>query len=483
MPETARKISPELGIKLEREQPAYTLPDTVVGHVFRKTPLVASKATLTIAVVGRSKSRMVVRHGSWGRIYRGRFTLLDEEDNKQTLLQAPVHIPADAADEKRWPFAVTLPTQFDASRAALGASQEESFLTIGSRGSAMSSLPPSFLSEKWGFGEGMGCFVEYFLKAELTVTSRGSSQVHEAIQPLMITTLHHYTRPTIDRWNESRHEHCWYDTGSVVQPDGEQGPGSTLPRQDQTAESSSLSFTIVVQTPKILELDQSSPVPLLLMAQATPMHSSGVSRLTSHTVAVTKMLLDLVASTSIKCHGRRSARDASIDTKFKISTRDTCSNAATLNIPWSNNSSAEHANEGNDAMPTSSGPSSGARAINAGRYFGLRIPDEGVYESFTTHNIHQQHRLEWKITVEIASQSFTFSGAADVEIIAPSRDNEPIDYATLETESLERRQSTVSQVMPPVYGRSASEQALPPRPRRHDKKGGSFGLARLWEGL
>lgn len=478
MPEATKKIGPELGIKLEREQPAYTLPDTVVGHVFRKSPLVASKAVLTVAVVGRSKSRMVVRHGSWGRIYRGRFPLLNEEDNKQTLLQGPIHIPMDAGEEQKWPFAVTLPAQFDAGRAASGANQDESFLTIGARGSAMSSLPPSFLAEKWGFGEGMGCFVEYFLKAELTTTGRGSTQVVEAIQPLVITTLHRTTRAAIGRWKESRSEHTWDDSGASAELNLEQSNSASQRRPTSAAKPPGLGFDIVVHSPKTLELDQAEPISLLLRAEP---EATASSRMGAKDIIVKEILLNLVASTSIKCHGRRGARHAHIDTTFNVSTKDTCSSGTTLRIPWSG--SDIQAVLGPESQHTAPMSSSQTGAMNAGRHFQLRLPDEGIYESFRTHNICQEYRLEWNITVEIAGQSFVSSGAESVEIIAPSRENAPIDYDDLGDEALQRRQSTVSSVTPPVYGRSGLEQPLPPRPRKHDRKGGSLGLARLWEGL
>ena len=478
MPATVRKISPELGIKLEREQPAYTLPDTVVGHVFRRTPLVASKAVLTIALVGRSKSRMVVRHGSWGRIYRGRFPLLNEEDHKQTLLEAPIHIPVDA-EEKMWPFAITLPTQYDAVRTASGTSPSESFLSLGSGERAMYRLPPSFLAQKWGFGEGMGCFVEYFLRAELTTTSRNSTQTVEAIQPLVITTLHRNSRSFSQQRSAVRHEHVLQDAGILPEPQIDSS--STTDQTPAAADPSSLGFDIVIQTPKYLELDQSDPISVFLRAEPKPPGTSMVDLLTSHEIVVEQMLLDLVASTSIKCHGRPSAREASIDTKFVLSAKDTCQDATPLLVPWiSNDQSAETASAGNHAARAGDGQNAG---VNAGRHLRVQLPDEGVYESFRTHNICEAHRLEWTVTVNIAGQRFISSGAEGVEIVAPSRDNEPVDYATLETESLERRQSTVSQVMSPVYGRRESEHALPPRPRKHDKKGGSFGLARLWEGL
>lgn len=476
MPPTKSTNGPPLGIRLDREEPNFTLRDTITGHVYCNTHLVTSSAIVTITLVGRSKSKMVVRHGSWGRTYRGRFALVDESEHTRKLFEAPLHIPVDG-DGKRWPFAITLPTHFDATKTAPGTPQDESYLTPASNQSATYRLPPSFLLQNWGYGEGMECFVEYFLRAELTTVSRGSTDTKQATQPLMITTLHHGPRQRIAQWRASQHPHNLQRSEAVTEHEPTRASNSSTMKQRPKGDQSSLGFTISVRTPALLQLGQSIPISLLLLAEPTSTLLSDNVLLTSRDILLIEISVSLVASTSIKCRGRRGARHANTETKHKLLNKKLDQGLAPIIIPWMDSSNSSESSA--DSADTSTRHSA-SQAIDAGVCLGLQLPDEeGVYESFTTHNIQHSHRLDWKMTVTIAGQTSLLSGADSVEIIPPSSDDVPVDYETSQNETLlerERTRSTDAGAVPPEY---TSEQPLPPRA----PPSGVFGLSRLWEGV
>lgn len=478
MPRTKSTNGPPLGVRLDREEPNFTLRDTITGHVYCDTHLVTSSAVVTITLVGRSKSKMVVRHGSWGRTYRGRFGLIDESAHTRKLFEAPLHIPVDG-DLKTWPFAITLPTQFDAIKTAPGTPQDESYLTPASDESAMYRLPPSFLLQNWGYGEGMECFVEYFLRAELTTVNRGSTDTKQATQPLTITTLHHGPRQGNARWRASQHPHNLKRSELATEHESTQASNPSTMEHIPKEDHSSLGFLISVKIPALLQLGQSFPISLQLLAEPTSTLLSDNVLLTSRDVLLTEVSVSLVASTSIKCRARRGARHANTETKHKLLNKKLDQDLTSIIIiPWADDSNLSN-NSAHSANDTSTRHCA-SQALDAGTRLDLRLPDEGgIYESFTTHNIQHNHRLEWKITVTISDQTFLLSGADSVEIIAPSSDDVPIDYEMSQNETIlerERTRSIDAGAVPPEY---TSEQPLPPRA----PPSGVFGLSRLWEGL
>lgn len=474
MPQTQSTNGPSLGIRLERGQPNFTLPDTVTGHVYSSTRVVTSKAIVTIALVGRSKSRMVVRHGSWGRTYRGRFALVDESEHTHKLFEAPLHIPVNG-EEKMWPFAITLPTHFDATKTASGTPQDESYLSLTPGEPATHTLPSSFAVQKWGYGEGMECFVEYFLRAELTTINRGSTVTERATQLLAITTLYHGPRRGDARWLAFQYPHSLMRNETLIGYDPVSEPNSSGQRTD--SHQSRLDFAIIVKIPALLQLSQSSPISLLLLAVPMSPLSSDSALLTSKEISLTEISVALVASTSIKCRGRRRARDANTETRFRLWNKEIPHDLVPIIIPWREqlNSTNENSHNAN-ATSTSHGTS---QALDAGIRLGLRNSDDGIFESFSTHNIQHSHRLEWKITIAIAGQTFSLSGGETVKLVAPNSEDMPVEYETLQNElMMERSQSIDAEAVPPEY---THEQPLPPRAPR--QTGGAFGLSRLWDGV
>lgn len=453
MPQTKSTNGPSLGIRLEREQPSFTLPDTVTGYVYYNTRIVSPKALVTIALVGRSKSKMVVRHGSWGRTYRGRFALIDESEHTHKLFEGPLHNPTDG-EEKMWPFAITIPTDFDAIRAASGTPQDESYISLTTEESATHTLPPSFVLQNWGYGEGMECFVEYLLRAELTTINRGSTETKQATQLLAITTLYHGSRRRDASWRASQHP-C------------------SLMRNEALTNHSELGFVVIVKFPEVLQLSQPDPMSLLLLAVPKSHVSSDIALLTSQAILLTEISVRLIASTSIKCQGRRKARQDTTETRSKPWNKNVDEDP--IIIPWAEdrNSAVGGISHDNANLTSTS------QALDVGVRLGLRIPDEGIYESFSTHNIQHSHRLEWKITLKVTGQTLPLSGTEPVELLPPGSDDVPIEYEILQNELItERTQSADPGTLPPEY---AHEQPLPPRTSRQTP--GAFGLSRLWEGL
>lgn len=477
MPQTKSTHAPSLGIRLEREQPNFTLPDTVTGYVYCNTRVVSPEAIVTIALVGRSKSKMVVRHGSWGRTYRGRFALINESEHTHKLFEGPLHNPVDG-EEKQWPFAVTMPTHFDAIKTAPGTPQDESYISLTSEESAIHTLPPSFVLQNWGYGEGMECFVEYFLRAELATTNRGSTETKQATQLLAITTLYHGPRRRNASWRSSQHPcSLMRDEISTVSTEHNLMPISDTSGQSPRSNQSKMGFEIIVTTPEVLQLSQPDPMSLFLLAVPMSHFPLDNALLTSQPILLTEISVKLVASTGVKCQGRRKARQDNAETKSKPWRKEVDQDTVPIIIPW-----REHLDSTGESVPdTSANPTSHDtfQALDVGIRLGLRLSDEGMYESFSTHNIQHSHRLEWKITLTLARQSLSLSGAEPVELVAPSRDDMPIEYETLQNELMtERTESADSGALPPEY---AHERPSPPTVYR--QQAGAFGLSRLWEGV
>lgn len=479
MPQTERKISRQLGIRLNDGRPTYAPGDIIVGQVFRKDHIIASKAILKLSLHARSKSRLVVRHASATRVYRGRFDLVNEPNQTQTLFQGPLHIPT-GGDEQAWPFAITLPTRLDPTAITSDVSQAESYLPLAAAEVAQCALPPSFFTQDYGFGEGMEAFVEYFLRAELKTGKHGSKGIEEAILPLSMITLNLEPPDIETAMEQSQHAQV---VSSNIFTNGRPIDLDARPLGSESAPPT-LAFSIHVQTPSSLQLDQSDSIPFLVQAVMDRDKATKILQDTTPEICVTDISVTIVASTEIRCRGKRDTRHQKTETKIDLLAQKAYRTLGeTIYIPWADKPGPSS----DDVLRPASHQAEHAalQSLDIGKNIGLRLKDEDVHESFQTYNIQHKHRLEWELVLHIGGQDRKLTGTQPIRIMAPNRIDAPVPYTQHDPEqNSSRRQSQAVAGLPPDYSETGRNSSVSETsPRRGSRWSVSQGLAPLWQGF
>ncbi|KAJ0359427.1 hypothetical protein COL26b_014362 [Colletotrichum chrysophilum] len=191
MPPTHIKRSNDLSIQLVNPATPLYPGSVILGHIVRKSHIVAPNATIRVRLLGRAKAKLVIDRGNNSKsYYRSRFNFWREGAIADVVHHGPIHVAQGTGEEQSWPFALALPTHTDAAAVNAGLSENERaacFLHApgdpqGKLGVPEQPLPGSFFFEHSGFGKSWHGFFEYWLEAELRV--EGKSKIIEATMPL-----------------------------------------------------------------------------------------------------------------------------------------------------------------------------------------------------------------------------------------------------------------------------------------------------------
>ncbi|KAF4964253.1 hypothetical protein FSARC_7807 [Fusarium sarcochroum] len=442
MPQAVAKNGHQLAIRLDRADHTYAPGETLTGHVCRKSDIVTPKATICISLHARSKSRMVSRRGHLTSTHRGRFDLVKSTDYSQTIFDGPLHITIND-NEQIWAFSITLPTHVDLSTLRSMTDQNQSYVSTNARDASDYRLPPTFLIERYEYMSGMSAFVEYYLQAELKVSSRGSTNTTDAILPFKMLHLN----PEPSRNRPSLH---------------------LLQHHISTQSDPNLEFDIQIQIPTVLQID--NPDPLHLTVLAIPSATNYLQYL-SRKICITRIFLNVIARTEIKCPTRKAVRQADNETRINLHAEDAHRKyGEELYVPWKRLTTEEQASQ--NSFRTSDMESQ--VPLDIGKKIGILVERrQDLYATFTTFNIQHTHHLKWEMTVQIEGNSFELSGEDPIKILSrpelerntewiqpPPEDQLP-DFADYQEELVE------------LDTRRGSH-------RSEDMTGGVGGLSRLW---
>ncbi|KAJ3524500.1 hypothetical protein NM208_g12040 [Fusarium decemcellulare] len=425
MPQTTTAASPALGIRLE-DGPTYAPGDTICGVVYRKAPAVSPKCTVTIQLAGRAKSKIVVSRGNnSSSTYRGRFNLIPKQGNHHKIFQGPLHVTGQN-DEQVWPFAVTLPTHVNPSY--LGAlDQESAYIPLSTTNHP---LPSTFTLHTSGFTEG---FVEYFLHAQLSMMRDSRYTSAESTLPIKVNSLN--PDPPIADFSLRLSRISQLVTSYRLVPGMEDAKLSFSQKMKQTFSTSSVpefSFTLEVEVPTKLQLDNPTPLPFRVRAVPKWDKTSDVIKEIPQKIRLTHASLRICSSTEVICEGSLYPH-----TKDKIMEVD-------LNV---NQALKMHENEiyipCTDEWPP----------LDVGELANLHVSRQrgraygSLTENFTTYNIKHTHMLKWALRAEVAEETVDAMGATHLKLLPASDDrNQPRAEAG----------SSSQEVQPPLEQRAAS---------------------------
>ncbi|KAH6884404.1 hypothetical protein B0T10DRAFT_130604 [Thelonectria olida] len=414
MPRTTPASSTNLGIRLESIQ--YAPGDTIIGCVYRKGHIVSPKASVTISLHGRTKSKMVVsRGGNSSSTYRGRFNVLGGPDGTQKVFDGPLHIPA-GGEEQVWPFALALPTHVENIGLGVHVPKDHSYLPLDPEVVATHELPETFAIHHHGFSTNMEGFVEYFLRAEMRAMGHSSTGgMHEATLPFTLRALS--SEPPIVDSRLRKIKTSYSITSYRLVPGMEEAELSLSQKTRQFFSSSkvpTLYFNYQIDTPTVIQLENPNAVPFIIRCSPDWGRTSEIINGLEQQARLKSLSLRIASATVVRCEGSFSPHDADTDDKLDLYI-DHAIHALgePIYIPIT------------DDMPP----------VDIGELINLRIGYQGrvgpkfrqgtLHPSFTTYNIRHMHQLKWAICAEIAGEDFKASGSHPLTLLKPSDDSVP----------------------------------------------------------
>jgi len=432
MPRTRTVATPQLEILLDGIQPTFHPGDAITGRIIRGAPVVSSRAWLTIQLIGRSKTKIVISRGQAGTsIYRGRYSFFHPSETQTRLFDGPIHVPEGASQE--WAFTLSVPTAMDPSAVAAGNQQRASYLSLSRQDIPGHPLPPVFYTSGVSRVLAMKSyegFVEYFLTAELHVEpASGQTAVHAAHLPINVVAP-----PTpellVEAHNLKRRSFlCRLSTHRLAAEGGESASLSLQQRAQEMFRSSHVpqfAFSLQVEHPTVLPIGNPEPIPFRLLVLPDRDQTTAAIRDSPQTVVLTAMTFEIRACTHMVCPAAWSTRSAEQGRKFDFGVK----------------AALEARAAGEEPVVVPSGEK--AEALDVGALLDLSMANAPLVRrvfsnkrvplspTFTTYNVKHTHRLRWELKLTVAGESTEVSSEVDVTLVPGSAGGELPPYEEFE---------------------------------------------------
>lgn len=265
--------------------------DTITGFVSREEPIIAPHGTIEIALKGVSAVHYFkTRNAGSGTVtyhYYSEVVLFDE---KQTLLDGPLHISADhgilpsaaANTTNTWPFSFTIPTHASPTTSNLHLKHpSRSFLPIDAislpETLSTTPIPASFYFPPDTEYDRIEAWVNYYLEATLTVEHVGTSfltgqpktdsEVKHARLPI---TVDHAPAPPVHNFRIFRHvvPNQLVSSPRLLPGRGKDSKLSTHEHLSKLFKSSSVpkfGFAVEMEFPTLLQLGNDLPLGIRIL--------------------------------------------------------------------------------------------------------------------------------------------------------------------------------------------------------------------------
>ncbi|KGO73888.1 hypothetical protein PITC_016230 [Penicillium italicum] len=386
----------------------YTAGDMVIGSVNRQTHIVAPVAKISVALIGRTKARLITEGYPSKATYYGNWKLF--ELPSQTLFRGPIHIPSPStpSDWINIPFSINIPEAASLS-AVHDHTQAESFIPLDANCIIQHPLPGTF-STQW---PGAKVCIEYYLHAQLGYMRNGSWQIQRATAPITLAF------PTVDTGEiEFALQRCSIVSRVRSQrllPSMRDVDLSLTQKTQKILGLSSVpgfSFEVVMSVPVAIQLCNSSPIPLVIKVIQ---QRDGSSR----------AIWDVVQRVDV------TAVKMSILSKVEIVLKQ--SEESLYGIPSDEHVFVQHLGlekafeQLEDSIVTFAGPSD--TPVDVGRMLRLVLRHDGlisdgrrlsplasIQPSFVTFNTRLSHSIKWQTSLSIAGETRTVSMTTAVTV-------------------------------------------------------------------
>ncbi|KAG4259186.1 hypothetical protein FPRO04_07489 [Fusarium proliferatum] len=407
---TALRSGPLLGISLDKD--AYIPGDFITGHVFRQFQTISPDATVSVCMFGRGRTIGVIGNNS--QEYRGLFDLCYRP---KIIFQGPIHIESSKHKHK-WPFTVQLPNYVNDSTPL----------------APVNHMPPSYMLRT----KNMAAVIEYVIKANITMTVQGHEEVLEATFPFKVRCA--TPESPIADFQLKRYYYQRAVSSHRLIPGMQDTKVSWKDKIKQSLHSSkdpALTFDLFVEVPKVVQLDNPTPIPFTLLVSPNWEETSDAIRDVAQDVELVSVRISVVTTTTIICHAGLQVPES---TEIDLGLNQAIKQRGTKRIPFTA-----------DSQP-----------IDIGEMINLRIGQKTGYpqhwtsvqseftHSFQIYNIRVSHQLKWSVQCEIAGERFKAEGKSDLLILKPSDDRPESQDVVLEAgERIPLRQDS-SWIRPPA---------------------------------
>lgn len=379
----------------------YAAGDTIIGSVNRHSHIVTPDAKISLTLIGRTRARLITEGYPSKVSSYGNWKLFQLPS--QTLLRGPIHIPSPSTptDWINIPFSINIP-EATSSSAVHNHEQEESFIPLEANCITQHPLPGTF-STKWA---GAKVYIEYYLQAQLRYMRNGLWRVQRATAPITLGF------PTVDaggiRFALQQCSIASRVRSQRLLPSMRGVDLSVMQKTRKILGVSSVpgfSFEVVMNVPIAIQLDDSSPIPLVI-------------RVIPRRDASSSAMWDVVQRVDII------AVKMSILSKVEIVVKP--SEESFYKIPNDEHVFVQHLGlekafeQRKDPIVTFAGPSD--TSVDIGRMLRLVLRHDGltsdgkrlgvltsIQPSFVTFNTRLSHSIMWQTSLSIAGETRTVS--------------------------------------------------------------------------
>lgn len=479
MPPATSKIGFELGIELDNAQHAYHPGDIITGRVTRALPGVSPRTQVSLRLLGRAKSKIIVSRNngqSTNRsVHRNRYNFFEPTQTRQFLYDGPVHITSDGLREPlSWPFALEIPLH-PSPHAVMseGGTADTSYLSLDPEDIASAPLPGSFTAYGYHSHAKFETYVEYHLEADLLDSGSHGKSV-TAVLPIHIRARPSMPYPLADFRIQRQVLQGQVTTYHLV-PGMENAELSFKQKTKQLMGSRKVpvfGFSLEVECPAAIQLGDPTPIPFTMRVVPSKPRTSEVIHDVPQTAVLKSLELVLKAHTETMAPTMFSIKHAEDTMKHHIPL-PVAGLGKMINTQTGNSPPAGEEGESSSTAGAQSQlwgtilPSrwevgkETALDIGAAMNFRLfsthasvlgqtiaRATNGPIYPSFTTYCIRHSATLKWKAEIEIAGQRETYASQHAVMIIGASEPSAPpVAKAQQQSEKSE---------LPPLYGHNES---------------------------
>ncbi|KAF9767451.1 hypothetical protein IL306_015373 [Fusarium sp. DS 682] len=287
----------------------------------------------------------------------------------------------------------------------------------------------------------MAAVVEYVIKAKLSITGHGETEVFEATLPFKVINLTP-DLPIADfqvtRW---RNHHTVSSQRLIPgMKDVKLSLAEKIKQSFSSSRNPELEFDFFIEAPMMIQLDNPTPIPFRLLVSPDWEKTSEIIRDVPQEVNLSSIHIWIVTTTTILCHGRLEVKES---TEIDLGFEQAISQLKDIRIPFSI-----------DWQP-----------IDIGEMINLRVglqktgfPRQWTFtqseftHSFTRLNIRVTHQLKWSVKGDIVGEKFHAKGTSDLVVLMPSDDRENVQRGPENAVTEERIQPhrDASRIRPPA---------------------------------
>lgn len=380
----------------------YLAGDTIIGSV--NCPHPRGDAIVSLALVGHAKTFVGKGAHAQRNQCHGVWELF--EFAPQILHRGPVH-SQDTSETTNIPFSINIPET--ASLSALREhDQAESFLPLHAAYIAQHPLPGSFSAE-W---PGANLSIEYHLRAQFQYKCNGPGLFQRATAP--ITLGHPAIDPSTICFALQRRSIPGMICGLQLRPPIPEKLSLTqrTRRMFSLSKNPGFHFTVDMLMPLHIQLDNTTPIPLVLRVVPRDQGISDYVRDVAQSVKINRMELSILSKVEIICKpdnpsGQKGLRDEKVFTQH-------------LGLQ-------KVLRELEEPIIISSGPPD--QQTNIGSLLQLVLGHDGlrsgdvhlsqsveIQPSFVTYNIKLSHKIIWDVSLDIAGETRQMSSEVGVTI-------------------------------------------------------------------